>query len=462
MYPLSDNDMDRISREASEQFDVEPSTSGWDRLEKRLDKELPKEKDRRRFLWLFLLLLLVGGGLLSLQLINAGSSDQIPVVRTESPNSAPVTNNEPARDIPASATADTNTPTATQKSAGPSVTAATPAIENKKTAIAVEHSAAPVAANAGPRPSANDAPTIKVKKRAAVTGTLSSGSITKNKSAKKPVVATTDLSANNATLQIEKAANSEKAETAETETQPQTPVVTITATPAEALPAKDSTATEAAPATANATANTPKKDKGRSRNKLALGLTAGIDWSRIHSMADERNGYNFGFTISYDINDRWSVSTGAILTRKKYSALGKDFNPPDHYWTTYVKLQTVVGYCQMIDIPLNLRYNITNKKTSRLFASTGLSSYLMSRQYYKYYYINQANQAMERDWTSTENSAYWMGILNFSAGYEKQLSAHWSLQAEPFLKLPLKGVGFGRMDISSYGALFTLKYRPKF
>src|SRR5688572_10367045 len=65
MYPLNDKDLDRLSRDAAEHYDVESSASGWERLENKLDKELPvKEKGRRRFLfWLFFMALLTGGSL---------------------------------------------------------------------------------------------------------------------------------------------------------------------------------------------------------------------------------------------------------------------------------------------------------------------------------------------------------------------------------------------------------------
>ena len=66
MHPLSDKDLDRLSREAADQFDVEQNTSGWDKLEQKLSKHMPEKgrKERRRFLffiWLFVLL--SGGGL---------------------------------------------------------------------------------------------------------------------------------------------------------------------------------------------------------------------------------------------------------------------------------------------------------------------------------------------------------------------------------------------------------------
>src|ERR1044071_5702761 len=66
MYPLNDNDLDRLSREAAEHYDVESSASGWEVLENRLDRELPhkEDKDRRRFLfWLVFIAAITGGTL---------------------------------------------------------------------------------------------------------------------------------------------------------------------------------------------------------------------------------------------------------------------------------------------------------------------------------------------------------------------------------------------------------------
>jgi hypothetical protein len=64
MYPLDDDNLDHLSREAAEHFEVEAGASGWDHLEQRLNKEMPQEKKRRRFLfWLFLIAVTTGGTL---------------------------------------------------------------------------------------------------------------------------------------------------------------------------------------------------------------------------------------------------------------------------------------------------------------------------------------------------------------------------------------------------------------
>src|SRR4030095_6435519 len=84
MYPLSDKDLDRLSRDAAEHYDVEQNTSGWDNLEGRLNKELPvqKEKERKRFLWFLLLLVMITGGGLFVML-QKNASPEIATIQTK-------------------------------------------------------------------------------------------------------------------------------------------------------------------------------------------------------------------------------------------------------------------------------------------------------------------------------------------------------------------------------------------
>jgi len=64
MHNLDDNELDRLSREAADQYEPDTATPGWDGLQRRLDREMPIRKDDRdRKFWLLLLLfLLVGVG----------------------------------------------------------------------------------------------------------------------------------------------------------------------------------------------------------------------------------------------------------------------------------------------------------------------------------------------------------------------------------------------------------------
>jgi hypothetical protein len=52
-----------------------------------------------------------------------------------------------------------------------------------------------------------------------------------------------------------------------------------------------------------------------------------------------------------------------------------------------------------------------------------------------------------------------LSVVNLSVGYERNLGRRFSWQAEPFLKLPLGGVGFGKVRLGSGGVFVSLKYK---
>jgi hypothetical protein len=174
-----------------------------------------------------------------------------------------------------------------------------------------------------------------------------------------------------------------------------------------------------------------------------------------------KTGYNFGVQVGYRFSNRWSVNTGVIYTKKFYKADSADF----HYktnWPNY-KLRNVEGNCSMWEIPVNVRYDVSFNDKRRWFVSTGLSTYLMDKEDYMLYYSNNWNNYItEAPVNSDVNSNYIFSIVNLSAGMERSLGKRFSLQAEPYLKVPLKGLGMGSMRMTSYGVLFTLKYKPQF
>ena len=171
-------------------------------------------------------------------------------------------------------------------------------------------------------------------------------------------------------------------------------------------------------------------------------------------------GLNFGLQVGYRLSNHWSLNTGLIYNKKNYTADGKDFNAPKHYWTTYFDLNKVEGNCSMFDIPLNVRYDFNTGDKRRYFVSTGLTSYLMRHQGYDYYITNNGvNQKIP--WSTDSSMNYAFSVLNLSAGYERNLSKQFSFQVEPYLKIPLTGVGFGNMKLESYGIYFSVKYKPQ-
>jgi Outer membrane protein beta-barrel domain len=163
--------------------------------------------------------------------------------------------------------------------------------------------------------------------------------------------------------------------------------------------------------------------------------------------------------VEYQLSKKFSLQAGLIYTKKNYKMNGEDYHPPKGTWLDYVKLEDVTGNCTMLDIPINARFNAVRKKSSNIFFSAGLSSYLMSEENYSFFY-HYSGVPTTRERTYDANSEYLFSILNISAGYEKKLSRAFSLQVEPFFKQSLTGVGFGEISLNSTGVYFSLRYNP--
>jgi hypothetical protein len=85
----------------------------------------------------------------------------------------------------------------------------------------------------------------------------------------------------------------------------------------------------------------------------------------------------------------------------------------------------------------------------------------MLQEDYSYNYANPDDPRINdraREWT-TSTGSYGFSHLNVSAGYERAFGKRLSWQVEPFVKVPLKGVGYYKLNLISTGAFFSLRYK---
>ena len=115
----------------------------------------------------------------------------------------------------------------------------------------------------------------------------------------------------------------------------------------------------------------------------------------------------------------------------------------------------------MIEIPLGVRYDFTQTERSRWFAGTGLSSYYLKKEKYTYNYKTYVHGA-KYNWEDNNTGLALFSHLNLSAGYEYRISNKLSLLAEPYLKVPLKGIGYGKVNLMTTGMWLSVRYTPVF
>ncbi|GGD63462.1 hypothetical protein GCM10011514_29360 [Emticicia aquatilis] len=193
--------------------------------------------------------------------------------------------------------------------------------------------------------------------------------------------------------------------------------------------------------------------------KKGLYLRVGIspDVSFVTSDELTKFGSNSAILLEYRLNKRLSVQSGVLRSMKYYDAYPESYEWP-YNWPSPPKLIDINATCKMLDIPLNIRYDLSQKPLSRWFVSFGATNYVMLNEKYVYNYENPNDPKIKWKMWQGKTGAYYFGVLNFSVGYEYQLFRKLSIQAEPFFKMPIAQVGFGHVKLSSLGLLVSAKY----
>jgi hypothetical protein len=183
-----------------------------------------------------------------------------------------------------------------------------------------------------------------------------------------------------------------------------------------------------------------------------VGIIGSPDLSLIRFQSIKAVGNNFGLLLGYSFNSRWAVETGIYYDRKKYYTEGEYFSKAKVPALRDVDLKTVNGVCYMWEIPLNVRYNFpSGNNKMKWFATAGMSTYLMSKENYTFTGDYWGNPNWTRTWPYKTPYKYWFSILNLSVGYEQRLGKIGNLRLEPFLRVPLAGIGTGSLSIMSAG-----------
>lgn len=156
------------------------------------------------------------------------------------------------------------------------------------------------------------------------------------------------------------------------------------------------------------------------------------------------------------------VQSGVVWSRKTYYGDANAYELPKiaHYYPP--EMTGVDGTCKILEWPVGVRYDFAHGQRSRWFASGGLSSYHMNSEKYKYYFVDENDPAIKyRGWQG-KTGWYWFSHANVSAGYEYRVSRKLSLLAEPSIRMPLKRIGYGKVNLITTGLWLSVRYTPVF
>ncbi|HSZ84500.1 MAG TPA: hypothetical protein VK787_00630 [Puia sp.] len=194
--------------------------------------------------------------------------------------------------------------------------------------------------------------------------------------------------------------------------------------------------------------NSPEKTK---IHFLYAGIVGGADVSTVEFQSVKNTGYTAGVLLGYQLNKKLSIESGFLVDKKFYYTDAKDFSTKKVTIYPGWTILNVTGNCFMFELPVNIKYNWTSTAKSNWFSTVGMSSYFMKKEDYNY----RIESSPQMQWSQSESypnsSVNWFGVINLSGGYMHTLGKTGSLRVEPYLKIPVQGLGVGSLSVWSTG-----------
>jgi hypothetical protein len=431
---MLDDEYDKKIKEAAEHYHPAYDDTAWEKMSQLLDEHLPQKKQRRKIFFILPSLLLVAA-LVFFVVMNNGKKDASNIAQNVSSKNntektlveKPVLNSK-------------------EKKSSLSAESTTNSLHSKKTEAKNDHQSISVTTQKANKTASNSFD--QIKKEASV---LNSDLAAKENELKQPVSINKNDENNKAVSSAEVKSSASNNDSK--------PVISDENNSAPNKVGEEKVATKNEKEKTTSAIKKSKKTNSSFADNFGVSVSAGPDISGVHANKIGKLTAVFGAGLQYSISKHFSIRSGFYVSKKIYSVEGNDYDLPGGN-PNYAYLENVNANCTVYEIPVKADYHFARIKNHNWFISTGLSSYLMKKENYDYYYKTVSGEIYEKDWTVNNKNKHFFSVLSFSGGYEYFFNKQFSFAAEPYINLPLKGVGVGKVKLNSGGILFTLKMKP--
>ncbi|MEO7120853.1 MAG: outer membrane beta-barrel protein [Ginsengibacter sp.] len=203
--------------------------------------------------------------------------------------------------------------------------------------------------------------------------------------------------------------------------------------------------------------NIRKKIADQKNKGLYMGIVTGINFSKVASGPFDNTGFAAGILLGFRVNKALSFETGFFWNKKHYTSDGKYFsmNKIRSSMPSGMIVDNVESESSLIEIPINAKFDLTRKKSSNVFISGGMSSYIMTMERNAYNASVNGNSEKVSGVYGKPDYGF-ATVVNFSVGYEHKISRTLNIRTEPFIKIPLQGIGVGNLPVTSAGIQISI------
>lgn len=188
-----------------------------------------------------------------------------------------------------------------------------------------------------------------------------------------------------------------------------------------------------------------------------FGLLTGIEFSQVKSQGIMGPGFHAGLVAGYQTTPSLSIESGILFTKKQYKSDGEYFKPKPGTMPENMLVKSLESQASFIEIPLNVKYKLPILK-NKTFVSAGVSSFILTNEKNNYRaVIGGQEQSVKSTYSDAKN--YIGAEINLSAGFAQPLNSKLNLRIEPFVQIPIKGMGVGVMPVTSMGVHLILTHK---
>ncbi|MFD0750967.1 hypothetical protein ACFQZS_12500 [Mucilaginibacter calamicampi] len=201
--------------------------------------------------------------------------------------------------------------------------------------------------------------------------------------------------------------------------------------------------------------NKAKDESWLKKPRLALTVLSSADINGLNSFNNTGTGKNIGMLFSARFK-KLSISTGAYYSYKPYTMPFSAYSPNSAYKFKYSP-ESVTADCRMLDIPLNIDYQVFEKNQNSISVGTGISSFVMLKENYQYNY-STSHVYGSSSYNVANPDKYLFSSVNFQANYRRQINSKIGVNVMPYVKIPLNDIGYSRVKLQTVGVAVGLNW----
>jgi len=195
------------------------------------------------------------------------------------------------------------------------------------------------------------------------------------------------------------------------------------------------------------------------KNQFSFGGFGSLDYNSLSLGNDKiEQGYRFGLRTDYNFARRFSVGIGAAFSRKTYTAQGFRYNAKPGFWPDGIAPIEVSAICNVIEVPLELRFYAKGHNQDGFFAGAGINSYHIALEKYDFRYAEILDNTIN-NWEERGTNTNLFSVATFTFGYQKTVNDNLTIQIAPYVHLPFTGIGQGNVNLQSAGLNIAVNWR---